>query len=171
MRTTTALFLIAIACFMTVGYSRKIRNLLNSSGSETQSQYYYPSGGQKYFIAKPCITYHFTGKCPSPSTPGCACYTDGHCEYKYNGNACSWCKKNGVASFNPGEGCPNIGNKKLKVCTNTDPVRCTSSSPNSNVCECDQHGSCNYVQDDSCNACNRKGVVSALNGQCSLLKM
>ena len=128
-------------------------------------------GKDKYFIPKTCSSFNYNGNCPRNIVQGCACYRDGTCEYRRNGNGCSICQEKEVVSFNAEERCPKLNRQKLNVCTNTGNVKCPKNRlKQQSICECNKNGSCNYVKGSPCQSCNKKGVVSVLQGQCSVLR-
>ena len=180
MRTSSTLLTFAvIASLFTFGTAGSFRNTTQTQTqdetddtSDAQTNYYVNPRNNNFFIPQSCINYSFGTFCPIKQNPGCACHTDGTCTYESIGNACTHCRKDGVASFNPGQTCPSVGNNKLKVCTNTGPINCPPSFGGvSNVCECNNQGVCNYINQDACTACNKHSIVSALEGQCALLRI
>lgn len=125
-----------------------------------------------YFVPKLCKSFNFgpNSTCATTNVPGCVCYASGTCSYTTTGNECTHCRTSNNVSFNPNESCPNLGNKKITLCSDARPTSCPPPPKDQKVCECDDKGSCQYVPDDICNACLKKNIVSIIDADCSILQ-
>ena len=95
--------------------------------------------------------------------PGCACFTNGTCNYMTAGNRCSACFQDEVVSFNVGEQCPDLDGGKLYTCDGTSkPAFCPMYITQG--CICYSNGTCTEGSVNQCSDCQRDGVVSVIEG-------